>query len=208
MDKLLYSAKDDSMRGQQPKTGLSSGQRHREYRLGLLAASQILKKLGFSSNAEECDSVLSFDKKGVYVDVKIVKPASVAYVTSRSQHDPVKEVTDKLPDGSTLKRPAAKVVFGNSAMDAPLVLRLVVTCVKSASGTRNPVFIPLYVDEAKPARYVCVNVVRTLLLLSDDYPELKEAMTPVGREIVDAETLDIDAIDLGSFGENLLPNDR
>jgi len=148
---------------------LSSGQRHYMYRLGLMAVDRFLKERGFRPNIEESNNRLSYEKRGVLIDVAVVEPDRIAYVSATGW--------------------GAKVVTAKEAMRCDYVVQIMVST-NDAQGTRSPVFVPLHKDLENPARHVVTSVLGTLAIACDRIQKLQDAFTK--EEVRQAEAIPLD----------------
>ncbi len=179
-----------------PAKALTSGQRHYHYRLGLMAVDQFMKGRGFRCNIEPSQCVLSYEKSGVWIDIRVQRPGNVAYVTSFPGYEYKQEVAGKAGDGQEMYRVRAKVVTMKEIMGSDYVIQIVISTAEG--GTHNPMFIPLPKTLDHPAHYVLSNVLRTLALACDNIPSMYSAFTKADveeaaakpiNEVVDESTL-------------------
>lgn len=175
---------------QRPKPKpLSSGQRHYMYRLGLMAVDRFLKERGFRSNIEDSNNRLSYEKRGVLIDVAVVKPDRIAYVTSFPGYEYRQEVIGKTSDNQERYRVGAKVVTAKEAMGCDYVVQIMVST-NDSQGTRSPVFVPLPKDLENPARHVVTNVLGVLAMACDKIQKCQDAFTQ--KEVEQAEAVPLD----------------
>jgi len=174
--KRVWLVNSDGFAAEQvaPPKKLTSGQRHYHYRLGLMAAAAFLERHGFRSIIEPSQSVLSYEKSDVWIDVSLKPPDNVAYVTSQPGYAYHKEVAACTADGQEMYRVNAKVVTAREILNCDYLAQITVST-HDHQGTREPIFIPLPKDLAKPAHYVLENVLGTLALMRKDIPKLKQA---------------------------------
>lgn len=156
---------------------LTSGQRHYHYRLGLQAVDQFLKERGFRSNCEEGSStILSYEKAGVWIDMRVKRPDNIAYVTSYPGYDYRQEVVGRTADGQEMYGVRAKVVTAKDILGSDYLVQIMVST-NDAAGTRQPIFIPLPKTLDNPGRYVVQNVLGTIALICSQIPKVQEAFT-------------------------------
>ena len=74
----VVDTKGTAVEQKEPPKKLTSGQRHYLYRIGLMAVDAFLKKRGFVSNTDESSVTYSYEKSGVWLDMKIKAPVNVA----------------------------------------------------------------------------------------------------------------------------------
>lgn len=155
---------------------LTSGQRHFQYRLGLRAVDQFLKERGFRSNTGPSDCVLSYEKRGVWLDIRVKRPDNIAYVTSYAGYEYRQETVGQAVDGQEMYGVKAKVITAKEMLGSDYVVQIMVSTNDSA-GTRAPIFIPLPKNLTNPGRHVVHNVLGTLALICSQIEKVKEAFT-------------------------------
>jgi len=185
----LVDARGSAVEQKAKPKPLSSGQRHYMYRLGLMAVDRFLKERGFRPNIEESNNRLSYEKRGVLIDVAVVKPDRIAYVTSYPGYEYQQEVVGRTVDNQERYRVGVKVVTAKEAMGCDYVVQIMVST-NDAQGTRSPVFVPLHKDLENPARHVVTNVLGTLAMACDRIQKLQDAFTQ--QEVEKAEALPLD----------------
>lgn len=153
---------------------LSSGQRHRLYRLGLMAVDQFLKSRGFRSNISESTTRLSYEKRHVLIDVAVRRPDNVAYVTSYPGYKGSEDIIGKTADGQKMYRVNAKVTTAKDILGSEFVAQVMIS---DQAGTRRPVFVPLPKDLENPARYVVENVLGVIAAACREIPSLQDAFS-------------------------------
>ena len=159
-----------------PAKPLTSGQRHYHYRLGLMAVDQFLKSKGFRPNCEESQSTLSYEKAGVWLDIRIKRPDNIAYVTSYPGYEYRQESTGRDVTGHEMYGVRAKVVTAKEILGSDYVVQIMVST-NDAAGTRQPVFIPLPKNLDNPSRYVLHNVLGTIALACSTIHKVQEAFS-------------------------------
>lgn len=172
-----------------PPKSLTSGQRHFQYRLGLRAVDQFLKERGFRSNTDPSDCILSYEKRGVWLDIRVRRPDNIAYVTSYASYEHKQEVVGHAVDGQEMYGVKAKVVTAQEILGSDYVVQVMVSTHDSA-GTRTPIFIPLPKNIASPGRYVVHNVLGTLALMCSQIEKMKEAFTKEDVAAAQAQPID------------------
>ena len=157
---------------------LTSGQRHYMYRMGLLAVDEFMKQRGFNTNAAESSTAMSYEKsrggRYVWIDLKIMPPENIAFVTSRPDYVYKQEEAGQAVDGQKLYRVNASVTTAKDILGCDLLIRVMVSA-NDAAGTYKPVFIPLPKDLEKPARYVLENVLGVLASACQKLPHINAA---------------------------------
>jgi len=180
-----------AMERKPPPKALTSGQRHYHYRLGLLAVDQFMKSKGFRTNMDEGSSstVLSYEKAGVLIDVRIKRPDNIAYVTSFPGYEYKQEVSGKAADGQEMYGVRAKVVTAKDILGSDYVVQIMVST-NDAAGTRTPIFVPLPKTLDNPARHVVQNVLGTIALACQSIPKMQEAFTKTDVQEAQARPID------------------
>ena len=181
-----------------PAKPLTSGQRHYLYRLGLMAVDQFLKSKGFRPNCEESQSTLSYEKSGVWLDIKVKRPDNIAYVTSYHGYAYRQESTGKDMTGHEMYGVRAKVTTAKDILGSDYVIQIMVSTNDSA-GTRQPIFVPLPKNLDNPARHVLRNVLGTLAMACSTIPKVQEAFSK--EAVHEAQARPIDEL----VDERLLP---
>jgi len=151
---------------------LTSGQRHRAYRLGLQAVDRFLKERGFFSNISESSSRLSYDKNRVLIDIAISRPERIAFVTSFPGYEYTKEVAGKTADGQERYRVGAKVTTAKDMLGSEFVVQVIVN---TKQMSHKPIFIPLPKEIENPSRYVVQNILGVIALACEKLPEMRDA---------------------------------
>lgn len=162
---------------------LSSGQRHYLYRLGLLAVDKFLKERGFNPNSSDSGTTFSYEKKQVWIDVKLTAPDNIAYVTSYAGYE---YSTEKVK---------AKVVTAKEMMGSDMLIQLMVST-QDSQGTRTPIFIPLAKDLEQPAHYVLRNVLGMLSMACESIPKMREAFTQEEVKAAQEQEIDVSTMPL------------
>jgi len=160
----LVDATGSTVERQSAPKKLSTGQRHLLYRMGLRVVDEFMKARGFTSNAEESQCGLSYEKRGVWIDLKIKRPDNIAFVTSYSGYE---YSADKVK---------AKVITAKDMLGSDFLVQINVST-NDAAGTRAPIFVPLPKELEKPAQYVVQNVLGTLAEACRTIPKVKDAFT-------------------------------
>jgi hypothetical protein len=107
---------------------------------------------------------------GVFIDIGIKCPSRIAYVTSNPDYV------------YSSKRINATVTTAKDVLGCDRVIQIMVTT--NREGTFSPIFIPLPNDLEGPAVHVAQNVIRTLSMLCDKIPALREAFAKVNPDNV------------------------
>lgn len=175
----------------EPPKPLTSGQRHRMYRMGLLAIDRFLKEKGFHSNTEASQSTLSYEKSRVLLDIKLKRPDNIAFVTSFPGYEYRPEVIGKTIDGQERFGVTAKVTSAKEILGSDYVIQLMVST-NDEMGSRAPIFIPLPKDLPNPTRYVIQNVLGTIAIACQHVPMLREAFTK--KEVEEAQARPIEDV--------------
>lgn len=172
---------------------LTSGQRHYMYRLGLLAVDNFLKARGFTPNSTESNSVFSYEKNKVWIDVKLRPPENVAYVTSYAGYEYKQEVVGKAADGQERYGVRAKVVTAKDIMGSDMLVQVMIST-DDSQGTRNPIFVPLPKDLENPAQHVLKQVLGTIALACETIPKMREAFTEETVKAAQEQAIEIEAM--------------
>lgn len=194
----LVDTQGSAVEKKDPPKPLSSGQRHRAYRMGLLAIDRFLKEKGFHPNAEESHNTLSYEKSRVCLDIKLKRPDNIAFVTSYPGYEYNPEVIGKTVDGQERYHVNAKVTSAKDILGSEFVLQVMVSA-NDAEGSRPPIFIPLPKDLVDPTRYVIQNVLGIIALACQHIPVLRDAFTEKAvneaqeRRITEAEVAELNA---------------
>lgn len=162
-----------------PPKPLTSGQRHYMYRLGLQAVDKFLKAQGFRSNSSDSTSVFSYEKRQVWIDLKLTPPDNIAYVTSHVGYD--------------YGRTKASVVTAKDIMGSDMLIQIMVST-QDDMGTRTPVFVPLPKDLEKPAQHVMRQVLGMLSLACESIPKMREAFTEEAVKAAQEQAIEIESI--------------
>jgi hypothetical protein len=182
----------------EPPKPLTSGQRHRMYRLGLVAIDRFLKEKGFRPNCEESQNTLSYEKSRVCLDLKLKRPDNIAFVTSFPGYEYRPDVIGKTADGQERYRVNAKVTSAKDILGSDYVIQVMVST-NDAVGSRAPIFIPLPKEVADPTRYVIQNVLGIIAMACQHIPMLRDAFTKKEveaaqeRRITEAEAAELNA---------------
>lgn len=186
----VVDTKGTAVEQKEPPKKLTSGQRHYLYRIGLMAVDAFLKKRGFVSNTDESSVTYSYEKSGVWLDMKIKAPENVAYVTSYEGYEYKQETIGKTADGQERYGVRAKVTTARDILGADLLIQVMVSTNDSA-GTRKPIFIALPKDLPNPAQYVMQQVLGTLALACEQIPKVRDAFKEEEVKAAQAEYLDV-----------------
>jgi hypothetical protein len=169
----VVDARGTTVEQKPPTKALTSGQRHYYYRLGLMAVDQFLKQRGFISNCSESQTTLSYEKAGVWLDIRVKRPDNIAYVTSYPGYEYRQELTGRDVTGQEMYGVRAKVITAKEIMGSDYIVQVMVST--HNYGTCPPVFIPLPKTLDNPARYVLHNVLGTIALACSKIPRVQEA---------------------------------
>lgn len=200
----LVDTHGSAVERKEPPKPLTSGQRHQQYRLGLIAIDRFLKEKGFSPNAEESQNTLSYAKGRVWLDIKLKRPDNIAFVTSYPGYEYRPEVIGKTVDGQARYGVTAKVTSAKDILGSDYVIQLMVST-DDAMGSRAPIFIPLPKDIQDPTRYVIQNVLGTIALACQAVPMLRDAFTEQSVKEAAAKPIQ-EIMDDSTFP--LLPDDQ
>lgn len=186
----------------EPPKPLTSGQRHRMYRLGLIAIDRFLKEKGFRPNCEESQNTLSYEKSRVCLDLKLKRPDNIAFVTSFPGYEYRPEVIGRTVDGQERFGVTAKVTSAKDILGSDFVIQLMVST-NDALGSRAPIFIPLPSNLTDPTRYVIQNVLGTIAIACQHVPMLREAFTK--KAVEEAQERHISEADAAELNARLFP---
>lgn len=177
---------------------LTSGQRHYQYRLGLMVVDQFLKARGFEPNATESGTTLSYEKSGVWLDLQVKRPDNVAYVTSYPGYVYKQDDSKDWPH-----KVKAKVITAKDVLGSDYVVQIVVSTADNV-GTRAPVFVPLPKTLRHPGRHVVKNVLGTLALMCSAIPKMQEAFNK--KDVEAAQNVPVEDLITDSQPLPLLPD--
>lgn len=172
----LVDTEGSAVEKKEPPKPLTSGQRHRAYRMGLLAIDHFLREKGFRSNSEESQNTLSYEKSRVLLDIKLKRPDNIAFVTSFPGYEYRPDVIGKTVDGQERYHVNARVTSAKDILGSEYVIQVMVST-NDAQGSRAPIFIPLPKELGDPTRYVIQNVLGIIALACQHVPVLREAFT-------------------------------
>lgn len=193
--KWIVDSKGSAVEQKTKPKKLSSGQRHYMYRLGLLAVDNFLKERGFQTHGEGSNSSFSYEKKGALIDVKIADPGNIAFVTSHVGYEYKQEVIGKAADGQERYGVKATVITAKDVMGSDKMIQILISA-NDASGTRNPIFVPLPKDLDNPAQHVLKQVLGTIALACESIPKLRDAFTEEKVVEAQAQPIDVSSIPL------------
>lgn len=183
---FIVDTQGSAVEKKEPAKPLTSGQRHRAYRLGLAAIDLFLKDKGFHPNADESHNVLSYENSQVWLDIKLTRSDKIAFVTSYPGYEYERYHVN------------AKVTSAKDIIGSECVIQVIVST-NDAEGSRPPIFIPLPKDLADPKRHVIQNVLGILALACQHVPALRDAFTnkevekAQKRPVTEAEALELSA---------------
>src|SRR5512143_246104 len=203
---FMVDAQGSAVEKREPPKPLTSGQRHRAYRMGLLAIDRFLKEKGFHSNIEESANTLSYEKSRVCLDIKLKRPDNIAFVTSFPGYEYRPDVIGKTADGQERYHVNAKVTSAKDILGSEFVLQVMVST-NDAEGSRPPIFIPLPKDLTDPTRYVIQNVLGIIALACQHVPALRDAFTKREvEEVQERRITEAEAAELNARLSPLLPD--
>lgn len=153
-------------------------ERHAQYRQGLQHVLKLMTEAGFYCNAmEQSTTALSFQRGKLMFDVSLREPGNIAYVTSHVGYDP--------------KKGNARIITAADVVDSDYLVQVIAS--KEGGSSTMPVYIPLPKSLTEPAKYVAVNVVKTMQTMVGYSAELKGVLDHL-------ESRSQDSIDSGSPG--------